>query len=113
MHFAEMMTRKAHALGMSNTTFRNASGLPESGQMTTARDLALLGRHVAYDFPQYYHYFAHDGLSPYRAACYQTHDNLLGRFDGVDGIKTGYTSAFRDSIWSPRWCATASISSAW
>ena len=88
--FAAMMTRKARALGMTNTRFRNASGLPEAGQMTTARDLALLGRHLAYDFPQYYHYFSLDGFS-YAGRDYTTHDNLLAQFDGADGIKTGYT----------------------
>lgn len=88
--FAAMMTRKARALGMINTRFRNASGLPEAGQMTTARDLALLGRHLAYDFPQYYHYFSLDGFS-YAGRYHGSHDNLLGAFDGADGIKTGYT----------------------
>ena len=88
--FAVMMTRKARALGMTHTTFRNASGLPEAGQMTTARDLALLGRHIAYDFPQYYRYFALDGFD-YAGRHYNTHDNLIGQFDGTDGIKTGYT----------------------
>jgi D-alanyl-D-alanine carboxypeptidase len=85
-----MMTRKAQALGMSNTRFRNASGLPEAGQMSTARDLALLGRRIAYDFPQYYHYFALPSFS-YAGRTYGTHDNLLDQFEGTDGIKTGYT----------------------
>ena len=88
--FAAMMTRKARALGMYNTRFRNASGLPEAGQMTTARDLALLGRHLAYDFPQYYRYFSLDGFD-YAGRHHPSHDNLLGAFDGADGIKTGYT----------------------
>jgi D-alanyl-D-alanine carboxypeptidase len=90
--FAAMMTRKAHALGMSHTTFRNASGLPNPGQLTTAHDLALLGRHIAYDFPEYYHYFATPAFT-YQGEQYTTHDNLLTRFDGTDGIKTGYTNA--------------------
>jgi D-alanyl-D-alanine carboxypeptidase len=90
--FARLMTRKAHSLGMDQTTFRNASGLPNPGQKTTARDLAVLGRHVAYDFPQYYHYFATPSFT-FQGRLYQTHDNLLYRFDGVDGIKTGYTNA--------------------
>jgi D-alanyl-D-alanine carboxypeptidase len=90
--FARLMTRKAHSLGMDDTTFRNASGLPNPGQKTTARDLAILGRHVAYDFPQYYHYFATPSFT-FQGRLYQTHDNLLYRFDGVDGIKTGYTNA--------------------
>ncbi|WP_373319125.1 D-alanyl-D-alanine carboxypeptidase family protein, partial [Gluconobacter kondonii] len=56
--FAAMMTQQAHALGMSQTVFRNASGLPDPDQMTTARDLATLGRRLIADFPEYYHYFA-------------------------------------------------------
>lgn len=90
--FAEMMTRKARALGMSQTVFRNASGLPHPGQTSSARDLATLGRRIAYDFPQYYHYFATPSFT-FQGRLFQTHDNLLYRFEGVDGIKTGYTNA--------------------
>jgi len=88
--FAQMMTEKAHQLGMTHTNFHNASGLPDPLQLTTARDMALLARHIAYDFPQYYHYFSVPGFS-YGGRNYVTHDNLLAAFDGADGIKTGYT----------------------
>ncbi len=91
-HFAELMTAKARALGMRNTFYHNASGLPDNLQITTAVDLAVLARHLAYDFPQYYHYFATPSFS-YRGTDYVTHDNLLGRYRGTDGIKTGYTGA--------------------
>ena len=91
-HFAEMMTAKARQLGMRSTFYHNASGLPDPLQITTATDLAVLARHVAYDFPQYYHYFSLPGFS-YRGITYPTHDNLIGRYQGADGIKTGYTGA--------------------
>ncbi|MBI3677715.1 MAG: D-alanyl-D-alanine carboxypeptidase [Proteobacteria bacterium] len=91
-HFAEMMTEKARQLGMRNTFYRNASGLPDSSQISTAADLAILARHLAYDFPQYFHYFATPSFS-YRGRYYTTHDNLIGNYDGADGIKTGYTEA--------------------
>jgi D-alanyl-D-alanine carboxypeptidase len=89
-HFAEMMTAKARALGLQNTVYVNASGLPDPRQVTTANDLALLARHLAYDFPQYFHYFS-DRRFVYRRTVYEGHDNLLGRYAGADGIKTGYT----------------------
>jgi D-alanyl-D-alanine carboxypeptidase len=88
--FAAMMTAKAHQLGMTRTNFRNASGLPDSEQFTTARDIALLGRHLAYDFPQYFRYFSTPSFS-YSGRVYGSHDNLLAAFPGTDGIKTGYT----------------------
>lgn len=91
-HFAEMMTAKARALGMRNTFYHNASGLPDDLQITTAADLATLARHLAYDFPQYYHYFSTPSFS-FRGVEYPTHDNLIGRYRGTDGIKTGYTGA--------------------
>ena len=91
-HFAQLMTEKARALGMRNTFYHNASGLPDVLQVTTADDLALLARRLAYDFPQYYPYFATPSFS-YHGMTYYTHDNLLGRFKGTDGIKTGYTNA--------------------
>jgi D-alanyl-D-alanine carboxypeptidase len=91
-HFAEMMTAKARALGMRNTFYHNASGLPDDLQITTAADLATLARHLAYDFPQYYHYFSTPSFS-FRGTEYPTHDNLIGRYRGTDGIKTGYTGA--------------------
>lgn len=88
--FAEMMTAKAQSLGMRNTVYRNASGLPDPGQVTTAADLALLARHLAYDFPQYFPFFSHREFT-YRGNRYLGHDNLLGRYPGADGMKTGYT----------------------
>lgn len=91
-HFAELMTAKARALGMRDTFYHNASGLPDNLQITTANDLATLARHLAYDFPQYFSYFATPAFS-FRGTTYVTHDNLIGRYDGADGIKTGYTGA--------------------
>ena len=91
-HFAELMTAKARALGMRDTYYHNASGLPDNLQITTARDLATLARHLAYDFPQYYHYFSTPSFY-YHGVEYPTHDNLIGRYRGADGIKTGYTGA--------------------
>jgi D-alanyl-D-alanine carboxypeptidase len=91
-HFAEMMTEKARALGMSHTFYHNASGLPDELQITTARDLAILARHLAYDFPQYFHYFGTSSFV-FRGQLLMGHDNLIGNYEGADGIKTGYTSA--------------------
>ena len=91
-HFAELMTQKAHELGMRNTFYHNASGLPDDRQITTASDLGLLARHLAYDFPQFFHYFSLTGFT-YRGRMHPGHDNLLGRYAGADGIKTGYTNA--------------------
>jgi D-alanyl-D-alanine carboxypeptidase len=88
--FAAMMTRKAHALGMSRTRYVNASGLPDDAQITTAADLALLGRAIQERFPQYYHYFSTEAFD-YDGVVNRNHNHLLGRIDGVDGIKTGYT----------------------
>ena len=90
--FADMMTDKAHQLGMKNTHYNNASGLPDPGQITTADDLAILARHVAYDFPQYFHYFSTVGFT-WQGRPHITHNNLIGNYEGADGIKTGYTGA--------------------
>jgi D-alanyl-D-alanine carboxypeptidase len=90
--FAEMMTRKARALGMMNTVYVNASGLPAEQQITTARDQALLGRAVQHRFPAYYHYFSLPAFA-YRGRHMNNHNSLLRTVDGVDGIKTGYTEA--------------------
>jgi D-alanyl-D-alanine carboxypeptidase len=90
--FARIMTRKAHALGMTHTTYVNASGLPNDAQITTARDLALLGRAIQDDFPKYYRYFSTLTFQ-YHGASVRNHNHLLGRVEGVDGIKTGYTRA--------------------
>ena len=75
---------------MSHTYYYNASGLPNDGQFTTASDLAILARHLAYDFPQYFHYFSTPAFT-YRGETHVTHDNLLGNYEGTDWIKTGYT----------------------
>ena len=90
--FADMMTEKAHQLGMKDTHYNNASGLPDPGQITTADDLAVLARHVAYDFPQYFHYFSTVGFT-WQGRPHITHNNLIGNYEGADGIKTGYTGA--------------------
>ena len=90
--FAKMMTRKARALGMSKTVYRNASGLPDDEQVTTARDQATLGRAIQDRFPRYYRYFATDAFN-YRGHSIRNHNHLLGNVEGVDGIKTGYTRA--------------------
>jgi D-alanyl-D-alanine carboxypeptidase len=88
-----MMTRKARALGMRNTTYRNANGLPNDEQVTTARDQALLGIAIQERFPKYYRYFSLPSFV-FRGRAMRNHNHLLGSVDGVDGIKTGYT---RDS----------------
>ncbi len=90
--FAQMMTRKAHALGMRNTHYENASGLPDPGQITTAYDLAVLGRAIQDRFPRYYRYFSTHSFA-YNGALHRNHNHLLGRVEGMDGIKTGYTRA--------------------
>ncbi len=88
--FAEMMTQKARSLGMSRTTFRNAHGLPDSGQVTTARDMLTLAMRLQDDFPKLYPLFATKSFT-YNGAGHRNHNTLLGTFEGVDGIKTGYT----------------------
>lgn len=88
--FARMMTAKARELGMRHTTFRNASGLPNRRQVTTARDLATLGQRVSQDFPQYFPYFAVRSFQ-YGGRTYRTHNRLILSYDGADGMKTGYT----------------------
>ncbi len=90
--FAKLMTRKAHALGMSKTVYRNASGLPDDDQVTTARDQSILGRSIQERFPKYYKYFATDDFR-FRGSVIRNHNHLLGSVEGVDGIKTGYTRA--------------------
>jgi D-alanyl-D-alanine carboxypeptidase len=90
--FAKLMTDKAHSLGMSHTTYVNASGLPNDSQITTARDQALLGRIIQERFPKYYKYFSTKEFV-YRGIAMRNHNHLLGVVGGVDGIKTGYTRA--------------------
>lgn len=90
--FAARMTARARALGMSRTTFRNASGLPDSEQRTTARDMARLAQALMDDFPKQFVYFKTRSFK-YNGRSYRNHNRLLGRVGGVDGIKTGYTRA--------------------
>jgi len=90
--FAKLMTLKASALGMTGTTYVNASGLPAEAQITTARDQAVLGRAIQHRFPVYYQYFATPSFR-YKGAEMRNHNHLLGQVKGVDGIKTGYTEA--------------------
>ncbi len=91
--FARQMTAKARQLGMTGTTFRNANGLPNSAQRTTARDMATLGIALREHYPQYYSYFSTRSFT-YNKRRMGNHNRLLGKVKGVDGIKTGYT---RDS----------------
>ena len=90
--FAKLMTNKGKMLGMTRTTFRNANGLPDSKQRTTARDMAMLSIALIRDFPQYYGYFKRTSFK-YRGVIYSGHNKLLRSFKGVDGIKTGYIRA--------------------
>jgi D-alanyl-D-alanine carboxypeptidase len=91
--FARRMTRMAKSLGMNKTTFKNAHGLTEKGHLSTARDMTVLGRHLIYDYPQYYNLFSrqttHAGVKQVR----NTNRRLLAAYKGADGIKTGYTRA--------------------
>ncbi|MGH6973045.1 MAG: serine hydrolase [Stellaceae bacterium] len=90
--FAQRMTATAHALGMTATTFRNASGLPTPPNMSTARDLATLARALWRDYPTEYRFFATEEFT-YRGTVYDTHNHLMASFAGMDGIKTGYIHA--------------------
>lgn len=90
--FARTMTQRAAALGMKRTTFKNASGLPDASQTTTARDLAILSRALMADFPKEYALFSTREFT-YSGSVFQNHNGLLGRVNGVDGIKTGYIRA--------------------
>ncbi|MGH6932424.1 MAG: serine hydrolase [Dongiaceae bacterium] len=91
-NFAGMMTRKAKELGMKDTVFRNASGLPSAGQVTTARDMAIMARALVVRFPNYYHYFSLQGFS-YKGRAYRSHNRVLSYYKGADGLKTGYIRA--------------------
>ncbi|MDA0305400.1 MAG: serine hydrolase [Proteobacteria bacterium] len=90
--FALKMTATARKLGMSRTTFRNASGLPHRGQMSTARDMATLARALLRDYPVYYRYFSANAFD-YDGITHRNHNKLLETYAGVDGIKTGYIRA--------------------
>ena len=91
--FATRMNRTAAAMGMTNTTFRNAHGLTETGHMSTARDMTILGRHVIYDYPQYYNLFSRITADAGIKQVAHTNRRLLTSYEGADGIKTGYTRA--------------------
>ncbi|TCS61261.1 D-alanyl-D-alanine carboxypeptidase family protein [Varunaivibrio sulfuroxidans] len=90
--FALMMTAEARKLGMKRTTFRNASGLPNRGQMSTARDMATLALAIIRDYPKKYHYFSEETFN-YDGSTFRNHNKLLTTYDGMDGVKTGYIRA--------------------
>ncbi|MDQ2859640.1 MAG: D-alanyl-D-alanine carboxypeptidase [Pseudomonadota bacterium] len=90
--FAALMTLKAQQLGMINTRYVNANGLPDNRQVTTARDMAILTRAVLRDYPQYYRFFSTEQFT-YRGKTYVNTNHLLGKMPGVDGLKTGFTNA--------------------
>lgn len=91
-HFAEMMTLKAQQLGMVNSRYVNANGLPDSRQVTSAHDIAILTRAILRDFPQYYRFFGQQEFT-YRGRTMVNTNHLLGKMPGVDGLKTGFTNA--------------------
>lgn len=91
--FATRMNRTAAAMGMRNTTFRNAHGLTQNGHMSTARDMSILGRHVIYDYPQYYNLFSRRTADAGIATVRHTNRRWLDSYEGGDGVKTGYTRA--------------------
>src|SRR6056297_1156826 len=91
--FARRMNRTAKAIGMTRTTFKNAHGLTESGHLSTARDMTALGRHLFYDYPEYYNLFSRITADAGVRKVYHTNRKLLGSYRGADGIKTGYTRA--------------------
>lgn len=91
--FARRMNRTARALGMTNTTFKNANGLTQSGHLSTARDMSNLGRHLFFDYPQYYNLFSRISTHAGTKVVHNTNRRFLGAYRGADGIKTGYTRA--------------------
>jgi D-alanyl-D-alanine carboxypeptidase len=91
--FARRMNRTAKALGMTRTTFKNANGLTEAGHLSTARDMTNLGRHLLYDYPQYYNLFSRKSTNAGVKTVNNTNRRLLAAYRGADGIKTGYTRA--------------------
>jgi D-alanyl-D-alanine carboxypeptidase len=90
--FARLMTQKARQLGMANTYFQNASGLPDPDQITTAWDMFRLGKALQRQFSQYYHYFTTERFY-FRNRSYHNHNHLIGDYPGADGIKTGFVNA--------------------
>ena len=91
-NFARLMTRKAKKLGMTRTIFKNASGLPNRGQLSTARDMAILGMAIRKNHPSFFKLFKTKSFI-YKGVKYTNHNNLLSSYSGTDGIKTGYTNA--------------------
>ena len=89
--FGQRMTKTARALGMKNTTFKNANGLTTAGHLSTAHDMSILGRHLFYDFPQYYNIFSRRSTDAGMAEVNNTNRRFLDAYKGADGIKTGYT----------------------
>lgn len=90
--FAALMTKRAHQLGMDGTTFKNASGLPNPKQITTAKDLAILGIALKKHYPQYYHFFSKTEFT-FNGKTYKTHNMLVLTYPGADGLKTGFINA--------------------
>ena len=90
--FAKLMTRYARNLGMANTTFKNASGLPNRAQLTTARDISILSHSIISNFPEKYKLFSKQNFT-YNGKSYKTHNKLMLNYEGADGIKTGYIKA--------------------
>ncbi|MEI4471036.1 D-alanyl-D-alanine carboxypeptidase family protein [Frigidibacter sp. MR17.24] len=91
--FAAMMNATARQIGMKNTTFKNPNGLTREGHLSTAHDMSILGRHLFYDYPQYYNIFSRRSADAGIAPVYSTNAKFLNAYKGADGIKTGYTSA--------------------
>jgi D-alanyl-D-alanine carboxypeptidase/D-alanyl-D-alanine carboxypeptidase (penicillin-binding protein 5/6) len=91
-HFVEMMNAQAQLLGMSNTRFANASGLPDPEDTTTARDMSKLAMALYHDFPQYAHLFSTKDFM-FRGHLVRGHNNLMDKYPGMDGLKTGFTNA--------------------
>jgi D-alanyl-D-alanine carboxypeptidase len=91
--FARRMNRTARALGMTRTTFKNAHGLTQQGHLSTARDMTILGRHLFYDYPQYYNIFSRRSTDAGVAEVPNTNRRFLDAYEGADGIKTGFTQA--------------------
>lgn len=91
--FARLMTEKARQLGMRHTTFKNANGLTENGHLSTPRDMAILARHLRFDFPEYWNVFGRRSTYAAGKQVWNTNRRLLSSYRGADGIKTGYTRA--------------------
>lgn len=91
-NFAELMVSQARALGMNSSVFRNPNGLPDPRQVTTAQDMAILGHALIYHYPGFYPYFGRESFR-YNGRVYNNHNHLMKRYEGMDGIKTGYIRA--------------------